>query len=488
MAVDTHTTVGELEACVGAVNVISEPAELVAFESDGFTLARAMPAAVVFPTSTQQVAEVVRILRRRGVPIIPRGSGTGLTGASAPYEQGVLIVTSRMTDIVEVDLDNRIACVEAGVRNTALTDHVNQLPGGEHLHFAPDPSSQRASTIGGNVATNAGGTHTLKYGVTVNHVIGLEMVTPDGEIVTIRAGKCLDGIGPDLTALLTGSEGTLGIITRIWVKLSARPRHYRTLVAIYDQSAPATRSVAKTIAAGIIPAAMEMMDGAMIAAVEDAFHYGFPRDAQALLLIELDGLEATLDDQMQQVVEICEQHGARDVQCSADAKRRAALWSARKRTFGAIGRISTSFCTQDACVPRSMLPDVIDKVHAIGEQYGLSITNVFHAGDGNIHPIILFDDDNAEQVEAAMRCSHDILVYCMEVGGTLTGEHGVGVEKLSLMSVMFNEPTLATFHQIKRMFDPDEMFNANKLLPCDRFEIDLTRPPAAGVPGGALAI
>ncbi|QNN23372.1 FAD-binding protein [Planctomycetales bacterium ZRK34] len=483
----TAQVVAELVKIVGAAGVLTDPAELVAYESDGFTLAKAMPGAVVLPESTEQVAACVRVLRRAGAPIVPRGSGTGLTGASVPYEDGVLIVTSRMKRIVEVDLQSRVACVEAGVCNTALTDHVNRLPGGERLYYAPDPSSQRAATIGGNAATNAGGVHTLKYGVTINHVLGLEFVTPDGEIVQTRCGALYDGIGPDLTALMVGSEGTLGLITKVWVKLSPRPEAFRTIVGIFDSSVAACESVSQVIAGGIVPAGLEMMDGAMIRVVEDAFHYGFPRDAAALLLFELDGLEATLDDQMQQVVDICTRCGATDVQCSADPVKRAELWSARKRTFGAIGRISTSYCTQDACVPRSMLPQVIERINEIGSKYDLIITNVFHAGDGNVHPIILYDDHDAAAVKRAMDASHDILEYCISIGGTLTGEHGVGVEKLPMMKVMFNAPTMATFAKIKAMFDPDEAFNAGKLLPSSRFEVDLTKP-GASTPGGAMAV
>lgn len=484
----TSQVVAELTKVVGAAGVLTDPAELVAYESDGFTLARATPGAVVLPTDTDQVAACVKILRRHGVPIIPRGSGTGLTGASVPYESGVLIVTSRMNRILAVDLQSRVACVQAGVCNTALTDHVNRLPGGQRLYYAPDPSSQRAATIGGNVATNAGGVHTLKYGVTVNHVLGVELVSPDGDIIQTRCGALHDGIGPDLTALLVGSEGTLGIITQVWVRLSPRPDHFRTIVGIFDSSAAACESVAQVIAGGIVPAGLEMMDGAMIRVIEDAFKYGFPREAAALLLFELDGLEATLDNQMQQVVDICTRCGATDVQCSADPVKRAELWSARKKAFGAIGRISTSYCTQDACVPRSMLPQVIERISEIGEKYGLIITNVFHAGDGNVHPIILFDDRDPAAVKRAMDASHDILEYCISIGGTLTGEHGVGVEKLPMMKVMFNAPTMATFAKIKRMFDPDEVFNAGKLLPCSRFEVDLTQPAGANIPGGALAV
>ena len=476
----------ELRAIVGPGGVLDDPAERITYECDAFPLARSTPLAVVFPQTTEQVARCLRTLDRHGAPIVPRGNGTGLTGACVAYDEGVIVATSRMNRILEVDTANRVACVEAGVCNLALTEQVNRTPGGEKLHFAPDPSSQRASTIGGNAATNAGGVHTLKEGVTTNHVLGLEMVLPDGTVLRTRGGKLHAGFGPDLPGLLCGSEGTLGIITKVWVRLTPRLDAFRTIVGVFESSAAACRSVAEVIAAGITPAALEMMDGAMIRVVEQAFHFGFPSDAQALLLFELNGVEATLDEQMRHVVSICERNGAASVDCSADPARRKELWSARKRTFGAIGRISTSYCTQDACVPRSTLPDVIDRIARIGEKYGLIITNVFHAGDGNVHPILLFDEHDPDQARRVMQASHEILRYCIDIGGTLTGEHGVGVEKQPLMSYMFDEPTMETFATIKWAFDPDERINAGKMMPSEKVKVDLVGPVAPRVPGGAL--
>jgi glycolate oxidase len=463
----------ELRRIVGERGVLDDPAELRPYESDGFPLARAMPRALVFPQSTEQVAAVVKLLAERGVPIVPRGSGTGLAGGSAAYGDGVLIVTSRMNRILEVDLAGRWACVEAGVRNTQLTEHVQRLPGGESLQFSPDPSSQKASTIGGNVATNAGGSHTLKYGVTTNHLLGVEMVMPDGTVVTSRPGGITDGVGPDLPGLICGSEGTLGIITKTWVKLSPKARAFRTIVGIYDSSRAACQTVADVIAAGIIPAAMEMMDGAMVRVVEEAFHYGFPTNAQALLLIEVDGVNAALDAQMERVVEICRKNAARDVQCSADPVKRAELWSARKKAFGAIGRLSPTYVTQDACVPRSKLPEVIERVAEIGRKYGLTITNVFHAGDGNVHPILVFDESKPREVKAVIEASYEILRYCISIGGALTGEHGVGVEKMPLMRDMFDATTMGMFDRIKKTFDAEERTNAGKMIPSERVVIEL---------------
>ncbi|MBI1373733.1 MAG: FAD-binding protein [Phycisphaera sp.] len=479
-------TIDHLRRIVGGEHVLTDPAELMAYECDGFPIAKAVPRAVVFPATPEQVAAVCRTLHDHGVVIVPRGSGTGLTGACVGYGDGVIVATTRMKKILDIDVHNRIACVEAGVFNAALTQAVKRTPGGERLCFAPDPSSQKASTVGGNCATNAGGIHTLKYGVTTNHIVGVEMVLPDGTVLNTRGAKLHDGVGADLPAVICGSEGTMGIITKVWVRLTNDPQAFRTIVGIFADSRAATQTVADVIGSGITPAALEMMDGAMVKVVEDAFHYGFPTDAQALLLFELDGVEAILDGQMQRVAEMCRANGATDVQCSADPARRAELWSARKRAFGAIGRISPSYCTQDACVPRSMLPDVIDRIMQIGEKYGLTITNVFHAGDGNVHPILLFDEDDPQQVHNVMEASHEILEFCIAIGGTLTGEHGVGVEKLPMMKVMFTAATLEAFAKIKAAFDPDEMINAGKLLPSEKLVVDLLSPSAPNIPGGAM--
>ena len=483
---NTQDVIGQLVSIVGDRNVLSDPTELTTYECDGFPIAKGMPVAVVFPTSTDQVVACVRLIGDAGLQLISRGSGTGLAGGCVAFADGVIVSTSRMNQVVSVDIENRTAVVEAGVRNLELSEYVSQIPGGERLHFAPDPSSQRASTVGGNAATNAGGIHTLKHGVTSNHVLGMEVVLPDGSLTNIRCGGVHEGMGPDLAGLVCGSEGTFGLITRVCVKLTPKARSFRTIVGIYDDSRKASQSVAQIIGAGVIPAAMEMMDGKMIEVVEDTFHYGFPRDARALLLIEIDGIEAVLDEQMEQVAGICEQTGARSVECSADPVKRAELWSARKRTFGAIGRISPSYCTQDACVPRSMLPDVIDRISSIGTKYGMTITNVFHAGDGNVHPILLFDEDNPEEVNNTMLASHEILEYCISIGGTLTGEHGVGVEKLPMMKIMFNEATMDTFGRLKSAFDPDDQCNAGKLIPSKKIDVDLLKPMHVGVPGGAM--
>lgn len=476
----------KLAAIVGSDGLIADTARMIAYECDGFPIARGLGEAVVFPTGTEQVAAIVKFLTRNDLPIIPRGSGTGLTGGCVAFGRGVILCTSKMKRILEVDLPNRCACVEAGVLNQQLTDHVNRMPGGEHLHFSPDPSSLSASTIGGNAATNAGGLHTLKHGVTVNHVLGMEYVSAEGQTITTRGSACTDGLGPDLPGLLCGSEGVLGIITKVWARLTPKPAAFRTAVAIFTDPLDACHTVSQIIEAGLVPAAMEMMDGKMVHVVEQAFGFGFPPDAAALLLIELDGIDNVLDEQMDRVVEIARANHAEDVQRSADPKRREELWSVRKRAFGAIGRISPSYCTQDACIPRSKLPEVLENVMRIGAEFGLTITNVFHAGDGNVHPILLFDEHDPAQVANTMRASHAILEYCVSVGGTITGEHGVGVEKLDMMPVMFTAQTLETFAAIRRAFDPDEQLNPGKLLPSDKLRIDLTQPLNPNTPGGAL--
>lgn len=471
---------------MGEAQVRSDPGELLAYECDGFPIAKGVAWGVVLPGDAEQAAGCMAALHRHGVVGVPRGSGTGLTGGCVGFGEAVIVCTSRMTRVLEIDPSGRTACVEAGVLNGALTRAVGARGGGERLHFAPDPSSQAASTVAGNVASNAGGLHTLKYGVTSEHVLGVEVVLADGTVVRSRGGLA-EGVGPNVTGVVCGSEGTLGLVTKAWVRLTARPRAFRTVVAIFDDSSNASAAVGAIIGSGIVPAAMEMMDGKMVEVVEDAFGFGFPREARALLLIEVDGVEPALEEEMERVAGVCRSKHAGRVDHSGDPARRAELWSARKRAFGAIGRISRSYCTQDACVPRSKLPEVLERCGAIGRKYGMTITNVFHAGDGNVHPILLFDEDDPAQVRATMEASREILEYCIAIGGSLTGEHGVGVEKLSLMRVMFDGPTLESFAAVKRAFDPGGLANPGKLLPSADHDVDLFGPPGGKSPGGALA-
>jgi glycolate oxidase len=468
----TTALVTALRNALSPSQVIAHPDELIVYECDGFTIPRARPLAVVFPTSTDQVAAAVKACCEHNIAILPRGSGTGLTGGIVAVTPSVQISTARMNKILHIDLRNRYALVEAGVPNLSLSTAIASSP----LHYAPDPSSQRASTIGGNVATNAGGLHTLKYGVTVNHILGVEVVLSDGTIHTIGGPQGGHDIGPDLTGLLCGTEGTLAIITKIWCRLIPKPTAFRTALAIFNDTQKACQSVADIIAAGIVPAALEMMDGPMIGIIEDTFHLGFPKSAQALLVLEVDGQEQGLDEDLAQIETICKKNDA-DFQATSDPKRRADLWSARKRAFGAIGRVSPSYCTQDACVPRSKLPEVIAKIGDICARHQLRITNVFHAGDGNVHPILMYDDSDENSVRAALAASAEILRYCISVGGTLTGEHGVGIEKLEFMRDMFSPDDLAAMHKIRVAFvGESDAMNPFKSLPRPGVEIDLLHP------------
>jgi glycolate oxidase len=508
--------IAELLKILPRERVITDADELFVYESDGFTIAKSNPGAVVFPMTTDEVVRVVQLLNKADVQIIPRGTGTGLTGGCTAYANGVVISLVRMNKVLKIDFDNRVAHVEAGVRNTALSDAVAILPlevempaddvhdvppqtspardpadgrAGEPqiasrkskilnpYHFAPDPSSQRASTIGGNASTNAGGIHTLKDFVTSNHVLGFEMVLPDGTVLEV-GGKngCYEGGPFDLPGLICGHEGTFGIVTKLWVRLVPKARSFRTIVGFFATTTDACNAVSEVIATGMLPAAMEMLDGRMVEIIEDSYHFGFPRGTQALVLTEIDGIEALLDAQMSEVIEINKRNNATGVESSADPAVRAKLWKARKSAFGAIGKISPSYCTQDACVPRSQLAKVLQRVAEIGEKYKITITNVFHAGDGNVHPILCYDDRDAAQVRNVLIASEEMLKFCIDIGGTLTGEHGVGVEKVQLMPYLFDTSTMDLFHRVKRTFDPDERINAGKLLPSDKIQVNFLQP------------
>ncbi len=467
----TALAITELRAALGADALLTDVAQLNVYECDGFTIPRAAPDAVAFPRDTPQVSQAVRILLKHKIPMIPRGAGTGLAGGTAAVSGGVVICTSRMKTIHAVDLRNRWALVDAGVANLALSDKIK----GSGLHFAPDPSSQRASTIGGNAATNAGGIHTLKHGVTVHHILGLEVVLEDGS-VHVLGGPMGHAAGPDFAGLFCGSEGTLGIVTRVWCRLVRRPAAFRTALAVFDDSQDACHTVGDIIAAGIVPAALEMMDGTMIRVVEEAFGFGFPAAAQALLLLEIDGIEAGLNEDLTEIQRIAKAHNARSFEGGSDARRRAELWSARKKAFGAIGRISPNYCTQDACVPRGRLPEVIARIAEICVSHKLRITNVFHAGDGNVHPVLMYDEADVAQTRSVLAASGEILRYCVGIGGTVSGEHGVGIEKMPYMRDMFSPDDLEAMHRIRRALVPLDLLNPYKVLPRDGVEIDLLSP------------
>src|SRR5205823_521872 len=354
-----------------------------------------------------------------------RGAGTSLAGGCLPVGGGVMIALTRMKRILEVSARDRYAVVEPGVVNLWLTNHLK--PHG--YHFAPDPSSQGACTIGGNVATNSGGPHTLKYGVTVNHVLGLEFVVPDGQVVQ-TGGPVEDSPGYDLTGVIVGSEGTFGIATKIWVRITRNPQAYRTLLGVFETVEDATNAISDIIGAGIIPGALELLDALILKAVEEAFHFGFPLDAGAVLIMEVDGLEAGLDTDAERIANIALRNKAREVRRANSDAERMLLWKCRKQAFGAVGRLAPSYCTQDGVVPRTKLPHILREIRSIGEKYQIRIANVFHAGDGNIHPILLFDERDADQVKRVLKASNEILEECLRCGGSVTGEHGIGVEKI----------------------------------------------------------
>jgi len=463
--------VSALRAIAGDDAVIARPNELRVYECDGYTLEKSAPEGVVLPRTTQQVAQILRLLHREGIAFVPRGAGTGLSGGCLPVNAPVMVGTSRMTRILEIDLANRRAVVEAGVVNLSVTNAVKQ----HGLLYAPDPSSQMACTIGGNVAENSGGPHTLKYGVTTNHVLGVELVLPDGEVVEL-GGAVEDIPGYDLTGLVVGAEGTFGIVTKATLRLVRQPEAWRTLLGIFESVDDATASVSGIIGAGIIPAALEMMDQLIVGAVEAAFHFGFPTDAGAVLIVEIDGLTAGLDQQAQRVATICRANRARDVQVAKDEAERAALWKSRKRAFGAVGRLAPNYCTQDGVVPRTKVPEIMRRITEIGQRYQLRIGNVFHAGDGNIHPILLFDERDADQVRRVLAAGREILEACVALGGSVTGEHGIGVEKIAQMPLVFTPQDLLVMSQLRRVFDPELRCNPGKIFPTPGACVETTRP------------
>jgi len=449
----------QLRATLGRRHVLSAPSEVAVYDCDALTIERRSPLAVVLPGSTAEVADVVKICRQFETPIVARGAGTSLAGGCVPCPGGVVLSLARMNRVVEIDLRNRMAVVEAGVTNLRLA----QALAGTGFHFAPDPSSQGASTIGGNVATNAGGPHTLKYGVTVNHVLGLEVVLADGRVVQLgpveRPGRL------DLIGILVGSEGTLGIVTKVWTRLTPNPAQYRTLRAVFASLEEAGAAVSRIIAAGIVPSAMELMDRGILDAVEEAYHFGFPPDADAVLVVDLDGPEAGLDRQASQIVELCKRHGAGEVLLADSDQQRELLWKCRKMAVGATGRLSPSYTIQDGVVPRTRLPHIMRRMAEIGKKHQIRIVNVAHAGDGNIHPILLFDQRDAEQVRRAVEAGREILEECIAQGGSITAEHGIGIEKIDMMDRLFAPADLEAMRRVRHAFDPAGLFNPDKLLP-----------------------
>jgi len=458
-SLDSHL-LGELHVILGDDGIISRATELKVYECDGWTIEKSIPEVLLRPRTTEQISAILKLLLRHGVAFVPRGAGTGLSGGCLPVGAPVMICTSRMNRILAIDVANRRVEVESGVVNLNVSNAVKA----HRLFYAPDPSSQVACTIGGNIAENSGGPHTLKYGVTTNHVLGLEIVLPDGTIAEL-GGPTEERCGYDLVGAIVGAEGTAGIVTRATLRLMREPEAHRTMLAIFADVDDATRAVSAIIAAGIIPGAIEMMDQLVIRAVEAAFHAGLPEDAGAVLIVELDGLGAAMDEHARQVTELVRAAGAREVRLARDENERATLWKARKRAFGAAGRLAPNYATQDGVVPRTRLPDILRAISAISRRHNLQIGNVFHAGDGNIHPIVLYDERDPSQVRRAIDAGREILTACVGMGGSLTGEHGIGVEKMAEMPLIFSPDDLLVMSELRRVFDPSERSNPNKVIP-----------------------
>jgi glycolate oxidase len=454
--------VEDLRRIVGEANVLDGAVNLQLYGYDAF-LEERRPDAVAFVHSTEQVAEVVRTCNRFGVAFVARGGGTNLSGGTIPVKGGVVIEMIRMNQVLEVDRASLRARVQPGLFNLEFGSSLAPLG----YQYLPDPASQKAATLGGNVGENSGGPHCFKYGVTTNHVLGLTVVLPDGEIVHL-GGKAPDAPGLDLTGAFVGSEGTLGICTEIVARIVRLPEGVKTLLAIYDSIEEGSETVSAIVAAGMVPATLEMMDQLVIHAVEDSIKCGFPRDCATVLIIEVDGLVDDLDRQVQAISELCRKHGAREVRIARDEAERAALWAGRRGAFGAVARITPSYLVCDGTVPRTALPAMLRKVAEVGRRYDLRIPNVFHAGDGNLHPLILFDWRDAEQKDRVMRAGMEILAACVEMGGTISGEHGVGIEKMDAMRLVFSEEELRAQLKLKRAFDPKDLCNPGKMFPPPR--------------------
>ncbi len=463
-----------LYAIVGRDYASSSPGDLSNYQYDG-SADRALPQAVVMPADTAQVAEVVRACNQFGVAFVARGAGTGLSGGALAEGGGVVISTARLCRILEIDALNRLAVVEPGVVNAQVSESVRHLG----LYFVPDPSSQSVCTIGGNVAENSGGLHSLAYGVTAHHVLGCEVVMPNGEIVWL-GGKTVDTPGYDLLGVFVGSEGTLGITTKVVVKLVPLPEERCTLVAAFPTIAQASQSVSDIIAAGIIPGALEMMDQLSTQAVEAFVHAGFPTDAGAVVIVELEGLHEAVAEQAAAVQSICSHNDAREIRRAKNEAERHLIWLGRKSTFGAMGQLGANYYVQDGVIPRTHLPAVVAEVEAIAQRYGLKIANVFHAGDGNLHPLIVFDDRVAGEYDKTVAAGADILRVCVRHGGSISGEHGIGIEKRDCMSLQYSPVDLALMAKLKSAFNPRGLCNPKKIFPTSRRCGESARTQASG--------
>ena len=477
---DWNPIIREFEAVLGKTGVVQRKEELLVYECDGLTSYRQRPAVVLLPRTTEQVAALVKICDRHNIAFIARGAGTGLSGGALPIEHSVLIVTALMKQILEIDYENQRVVVQPGVINNWVTQAVS----GAGFYYAPDPSSQIICSIGGNVAENSGGVHCLKYGVTTNHVLGLKLVLPDGAIVEV-GGKVGEMPGYDLTGLFVGSEGTLGIATEITLRILKSPEAIHVLLADFTNVEAAGQTVSDIISAGIIPGGMEIMDNFSINAVENVVNTNcYPRDAEAILLIELDGLEVEVAANSQRVEAICRKNGCRAVTTAIDPQERLAMWKGRKAAFAAVGKISPDYYVQDGVIPRTQLPYVLREIEALSQKYGYRVANVFHAGDGNLHPLILYDNAIEGQLETVEELGGEILKLCVKVGGSISGEHGIGADKRCYMPEMFSETDLETMLWVKQVFNPKGLANPEKIFPMPRTCGEAAQP----LPKGAISI
>lgn len=458
--VDKAALLTELRQHLPDLDILHTQEDLKPYECDGLSAYRTTPMLVVLPERIEQVQQLLKLCHARGVPVVARGAGTGLSGGALPLEQGILLVMARFNQILEINREGRFARVQPGVRNLAIS----QAAAPFDLYYAPDPSSQIACSIGGNVAENAGGVHCLKYGLTVHNLLKVDILTVEGEFMTLGS-DALDAPGFDLLALFTGSEGMLGIVTEVTVKLLPKPQVAKVLLAAFDSVEKAGRAVGDIIAAGIIPGGLEMMDNLAIRAAEDFIHAGYPVEAEAILLCELDGVEADVADDCERVREVLEKAGATDVRLARDEAERVKFWAGRKNAFPAVGRISPDYYCMDGTIPRRELPGVLRGIAELSEEYGLRVANVFHAGDGNMHPLILFDANVPGDLERAETIGGKILELCVKVGGSITGEHGVGREKINQMCAQFNSDEITLFHAVKAAFDPSGLLNPGKNIP-----------------------
>ena len=455
-------TPAAVEKIVGRGGYLNQPEDLALYEYDG-SIDKALPDLVVFPQSTEEVAALVKLANESGIPIVGRGAGTGLSGGAIARAGGMVISFARMNRILEIDLPNERAVLQPGVVNLDVSVAVEA----DGFFYAPDPSSQRACTIGGNVAENSGGPHTLAYGVTTNHVLGLEVVLEDGSVIE-TGGNGPDLPGYDLTGLLVGSEGTMALVTKIVVRLMRKPEMVKTILAIYDRTEDAGDTVTEITARAITPAAVEMLDGLLLRMVEEATHAGYPMDAAGVLLIELEGLKEAVEEQVEQIREVCLACRAREFRVARTPEERELLWKGRKNAFGAVGRYSPAYYVQDGVVPRTQTAPTLRFIGEVAERYGLVISNIFHAGDGNLHPLILFNPRTPGELEKVKLASDEILNHCISVGGSITGEHGVGMEKMEMMDRQFSPHSLDMIQRFKKLFDPQCRLNPGKVLPTGR--------------------